>query len=175
MKQALHGLRILNTRPQQQATMLSQNIHAAGGIAIELPALEIQATNNNWPELLPPLPTISHALFISANAVHYCFTQLRQQQLTWPCTIKVIAIGQGTAAALAQWKIKVDAIPEFPDSEHLLSLTALQHLKQQNVLLFKGKEGRALIEEQLEKKGANLIILEVYQRVMPQLSPLFIE
>ncbi|AUH71613.1 uroporphyrinogen-III synthase [Legionella sainthelensi] len=175
MNRSLKGLRILNTRPQEQAHKLTQSIRASGGIAIELPALEIQASNRDWVYLLPDLNTVTHAIFISANAVHYCFTQLKQLQINWPTSIQVIAIGQGTAASLQQFNILVSAIPEFPNSEHLLSLDTLQHLEKQNVLLFKGSEGRPLIEEQLMQKGANLVILKVYQRVMPRLSPIFVQ
>ncbi|KTC91957.1 uroporphyrinogen-III synthase [Legionella cincinnatiensis] len=175
MKRSLKGLRILNTRPREQAHKLTQSILASGGIALELPALEIQASNSDWIYLLPNLNTVDHALFISANAVHYCFTQFNQLHINWPTSIQVIAIGQGTATALQKYNIQVSAIPEFPDSEHLLSLETLQHLEKQNVLLFKGKEGRPLIEEQLIQKGANLVILKVYQRVMPKLSPLFVQ
>ncbi|KTD14690.1 uroporphyrinogen-III synthase [Legionella gratiana] len=175
MNQSLKGLRILNTRPQEQAYKLSQCIRASGGIAIELPTLEIQASNSDWVSLLPDLNHIDHAIFISTNAVHYCFTQLNRLNLNWPSSIQVIAIGQGTAASLQQFNIQVNAIPELPDSEHLLSLETLQDLEKQNVLLFKGKEGRPLIEEELMQKGANLVILKVYQRVMPKINPLFVQ
>ncbi|ARB92448.1 uroporphyrinogen-III synthase [Legionella longbeachae] len=175
MKRSLNGLRILNTRPQEQAHKLTESIRASGGIAIELPALEIQASNSDWVDLLPNLDNVTHAIFISANAVHYCFTQLNQLQINWPTSIQVIAIGQGTASSLQKFNIQVSAIPEFPNSEHLLSLDTLQHLENQNVLLFKGKEGRPLIEEQLMQKGAKLVILKVYQRVMPKPSPLLVQ
>lgn len=175
MNQSLKGLRILNTRPQEQAHELTQSIRASGGIGIELPAIEIQETSSNWIALLPNLNNVEHAIFISANAVHYCFTQLKQRHINWPSSIHVIAIGQGTSASLQKFNIHVNAIPELPDSEHLLSLEELQHLEKKNVLLFKGKEGRPLIEERLRKNGANLVILQVYQRVMPKISPLFVE
>ncbi|KTD66509.1 uroporphyrinogen-III synthase [Legionella santicrucis] len=175
MNQSLKGLRILNTRPLGQAHKLTQSIRTLGGIAIELPALEIHASPSNWVSLLPDLNNVDHAIFISTNAVHYCFTQLNQLHMNWPTSIQVIAIGQGTAASLQKLNIQVSAIPEFPNSEHLLSLETLQHLEKQNVLLFKGNEGRPLIEEQLVQKGANLVILKVYQRVMPKLSPLFVQ
>lgn len=170
MSSSLHGLRILNTRPRDQASQLSKNIRNAGGIAIELPTLEIAATNNNWIKLLPNLKEVDQAIFISANAVHYCFTQLNQQHIEWPSSIHVIAIGQGSAAALHKFGIHISAIPEIPDSEHLLALKTLQQPEKQNVLLFKGEGGRPLIEEQLIQRGANLIILKVYQRVIPQIN-----
>ncbi|PWY54724.1 uroporphyrinogen-III synthase [Legionella qingyii] len=175
MNSSLLGLRILNTRPQEQAQPLSQSIRDAGGVVIELPTLEIQATDSNWINLLPDLKKVDQAIFISANAVHYCFTQLNSQNIKWPSSIQVIAIGQGSAAALQKFGIQVNAIPDIPDSEHLLALKTLQQPAKQNVLLFKGEGGRPLIEEQLIERGANLIILKVYKRVIPKISCNLIE
>jgi uroporphyrinogen-III synthase len=175
MSHSLHGLRILNTRPQGQALKLSQNIRDAGGIAIELPTLEIKATNPDWITSLPNLTKIDQAIFISANSVHYCFTQLNQLHIEWPSSIKVIAIGQGSASALHKFNIQVSAIPDVPDSEHLLALNTLQQAENQNVLLFKGEGGRPLIEEQLIQRGANLSIFKVYQRIMPKVNRQFIK
>lgn len=174
MSKTLQGLRILNTRPQDQAQKLSQQINNAGGVVIELPTLEIKATNN-WFNSLPDLEKVDHAIFISANAVHYCFTQLNVHQIGWPASIKAIAIGHGTAAILHEFNIPINAIPEIPDSEHLLALDLLQQLEKKNVLLFKGKGGRPLIEEQLLQRGARLTILNVYQRVMPKINEQFIQ
>ncbi|WP_454785682.1 uroporphyrinogen-III synthase [Legionella sp. WA2024007413] len=175
MSNSLHGLRILNTRPHDQAQELSQSIREAGGIVVELPTLEIKATDNNWLQLLPDLKKVDQAIFISANAVHYCFTQLNRQHIKWPSSAHVIAIGQGSAAALQKFGIKVHAIPNIPNSEHLLALKTLKQPANQNVLLFKGEGGRPLIEEQLIKREVNLVILKVYQRVIPQISPKLIE
>ncbi|CAM2805700.1 uroporphyrinogen-III synthase [Legionella steigerwaltii] len=175
MNNSLRGLCILNTRPRSQAGPLSQSIRDAEGKVIELPTLEIEATNTGWVNLLPDLSTVNQAIFISAHAVHYCFTQLNQQHIEWPSSIQVIAIGHGSAAALQKFGIRVSAIPEIPDSEHLLALKTLQQPKKQNVLLFKGVGGRPLIEEQLIQRGANLVILEVYKRVIPQINTQFIQ
>lgn len=174
MKQSLNGLRVLNTRPHDQAQKLGQSIRAAGGQNIECPALEIQPTANCWVNALPDLQQIRHAIFVSQNAVHYCFNQLRQSHINWPATINVIAIGQGTAKALAEFNVHVNEFPQLPDSEHLLALNSLQNIKNQTVLLFKGEGGRALIENHLALHQAKVHSLLVYKRVMPQVNEPFI-
>ena len=174
MMRTLNGLRVLNTRPQNQAQALSKSIADAGGIAIECPTLEIKATSNAWIRTLPLINEANQAVFVSANAVHYCFTQLKSNNIHWPTQIKVIAIGQGTAKALHELNIHVHDIPEVPDSENLLNLNSLQQLKNQTVLLFKGKGGRELIEEGLLQRGAKTIILNVYKRVLPQIRHQFV-
>lgn len=170
MSQSLHGLRVLNTRPKEQAYALNRAITEAGGIAIPCPTLEIVETSDQWISSLPDLNKVNHALFVSANAVQNCFTQLIRHNIVWPKHINVIAIGHGSAKELSKFHIEVKEIPDVPDSEHLLALNSLQQLKNQTVLLFKGVGGRKLIEQSLLEKGANLFSLEVYQRVMPEVN-----
>ncbi|WP_269570446.1 uroporphyrinogen-III synthase [Legionella tunisiensis] len=122
----MHNLRVLNTRPLEQAKELSRAITDAGGIAIECPALKIEANNQLWLSSLPNLVAAEYAIFISANAVEYCFTALEQQKITWPATVKLIAVGQGTASALKKYVFSTPLIPPQADSEHLLALAELQ-------------------------------------------------
>jgi uroporphyrinogen-III synthase len=174
MSQTLKGLRVLNTRPQKQAKALSKSIVDAGGIAIECPTIEIIGTKDTWLNLLPNLSTVNQAIFISANAVYHCFTQLKLNNIHWPTRIKVIAIGHGSAKALNEFNIQVNDVPDLPSSEHLLTLSSLQQLKNQTVLLFKGEGGRLIIEEGLLQREANVITLAVYKRVLPKIHHQFI-
>ena len=174
MKRSLNGLCVLNTRPAGQAQSLSKSIKESGGEVFELPTLEIQALDN-WVYNLPDLTKIDQAIFISANAVEHCFKQLEAHQIDWPLTIKTIAIGKSSATALEKFNQPVSFIPEVADSEHLLELKTLLHLDKQKILLFKGQGGRPLIEESLLLRGANLITIDVYQRIMPKINPQFIK
>ncbi|MDI1352727.1 MAG: uroporphyrinogen-III synthase, partial [bacterium] len=76
------------------------------------------------------------------------------------------AVGQGTATTLGDYSINLITMPTFPDSEHVLTLDALQSIKNQTILLFKGEGGRTLIENTLKTRGAKVIILPVYKRIM---------
>lgn len=174
MNQLLAGVRILNTRPKHQAQLLNEEILQAGGIPVECPTLEIRKTSLDWINSLPDLNKVNHAIFISPNAVHYCFSQLASKKINWPESINVIAIGQGTAKILAKFNIQVHEIPDIPDSEHLVKLKSLATLKDQSVLLFKGESGRKLIEDTLVQQGAHLICLSVYKRIIPRISHQFI-
>ena len=164
----LDGLRILNTRPAHQNEALSKAIKKAQGVSIELPAIAIEPTANTWLKDLPDLSTITQAIFISTNAVHYFFEQIPQHGLVWPQTIKTTAVGQATAHALEALTIHVDQVPEEADSEHLLELPSFQQVKEQLILLIKGQGGRGTISDTLLHRGATLIALDVYSRVFPQ-------
>jgi uroporphyrinogen-III synthase len=169
MQQSLGGLRILNTRPREQAKALSSAIIQAGGVVLECPTLEIRPTDTAWLELLPPWAEVGYAIFVSSLAVKFFFAQCPQ---SWPAHIKVIAIGKGTRKALQAHGIRVDESPTIPDSEHLLQCASLQALDNtKTLLLCKGVGGRDLIEEQLRLKGAKLLALDLYTRHLPAYSP----
>lgn len=170
MTQSLQGLRILNTRPKGQAQEFTKIITDAGGVAIECPTLEIKATPDDWVNSLPKLHTVNQAIFISANAVHYCFKALKQHRMNWSQQINVIAIGQASAKALKAYHIPVNETPNIPNSESVLTLNTLDQLNNQTVLLFKGEGGRLLIEEGLRLRGAKVYPLSVYQRVLPEIN-----
>lgn len=166
----LNGLRILNTRPRAQGKLLTHAIHLAGGICLELPALTISAPSRPWLKALPNLHTIDQAIFISANAVNYFFNMLEQHHMTWPPSIRMIAIGDATAAAISERKCLVHQIPKIPNSEHLLQLAALQQINNLNILLIKGEGGRLLIAKTLASRGAHVTSLSVYRRRLPNIS-----
>ena len=163
----LQGLRVLNTRPKQQASSLAQAIESAGGLSIDLPVLAIKPTENIWKNKLPlSLEKFHYAIFTSANAVNCFFTEVSPQ--TWPNNTKILAIGQGTTNALIQQGVPTPTCPKQADSEHLLMLDALQNIKNQDILLIKGQGGRTLIKTTLIARGAYVSVLDVYQRVLPQ-------
>lgn len=166
----LNGLRILNTRPTGQQQSLSQTIIAAGGIAIELPALNIEPTDEHWLQQLPRLTEVHQSIFISANAVNFFFSTLKKNGIAWPNTIKTLAIGHATARALTAQSIAVNQVPDVADSEHLLALAPLQHVKGQTILLIKGIDGREDIARTLHERGAQCLALSVYRRVLPTID-----
>ena len=170
----LQGLRLLNTRPIAQNLTLSHAILKAGGISIDLPALEIRASSNYWIKKLPKLDKIQHAIFISANAVDVFYSTLKQQQLIWCNSINIIAIGKASAAALARWHLYAD-IPSAANSNTLLDLMSLKFVQNQNILLIKGWGGSNEISNTLKQRGANLIELKLYKRILPIYNPNYIQ
>lgn len=166
----LCGLRILNTRPLGQQHSLSQAIQTSGGVSVELPALNIEPSDENWLEQLPALTDVDQCIFISTNAVHYFFNTLKKNNLEWNHSIQTIAIGQATALALQSHSIAVNQIPQVADSEHLLALPSLLQVKDQTILLIKGMDGKFDIAQTLYQRKAHCIPLSVYQRVLPTID-----
>lgn len=162
-----NGLRVLNTRPKHLAPVTSAKIHREGGHAIELPLVEIQETSSKWQAILPPLHTITHAIFTSAHAVSYFFKHVKN----WPHHLNTYAVGKGTKQALLQQGLLTVFLPENADSEHLLLMEPLQAVNQQKVLIIKGRDGRTLIENTLRARHAAIFNVIVYERILPVIAP----
>ncbi len=176
MNNLLKNLRVLNTRPLHQAGELSEDIIKQGGIPIPCPALAIEAfASNSWVPTLPALSTFSHAIFISVNAAQSCFKSLAEHHIKWPSALQTIAIGSSTAKAIEAWNIKVDLKPIESNSEQLLALPTFNSLSEKNFILFKGKGGRPLLRESLENRGAKLLVVDVYKRILPQLDRQYLD
>ena len=168
----LKRLKILITRPKHQTEKLSAAIQKQGGIAISFPTLEIKAVNTN--NALNYLENIKHynfIIFLSPNAVVTTTTYIQKIYPVWPAQTKIIAIGPGTANALQQKGLPVDYFPEKNfSSEGLLALLPFQHPKQKKILILQGENGRGYLDKALEKKGAHVTTVNVYQRQCPQVA-----
>lgn len=76
------------------------------------------------------------------------------------------ALGQGTAATLKKHGVRHVIVPELGnDSEALLALAELQDVKGRNIGLITAPGGRNLLAPALIKRGCNLVVAQVYQRV----------
>lgn len=160
-------LTVLVTRPQRQGEALCRMIEEAGGRSIHLPLLEIKACIPSEETLsrLAKNKSYDWLIFISANAVQYGVTAVaafaRQNN-----TLKVAAIGQATAHKLESLGITVDLHPEEPaSSETLLACPAFEHAAHLKCLIIRGVGGREYLADELQRRGATVDYLEVYQRV----------
>ncbi len=57
--------------------------------------------------------------------------------------------------------------PPVWTSEALLAHPSLQHLEHEKVLLARGEQGRELIRQTLEQRGARVTVLPLYRRLQP--------
>lgn len=160
----LNGLRVLNTRPEHQATPLNTLISSAQGVAVPLPLMKIKPLDaGRWIQTLPPLESLALAIFTSVNAVNVFFEGFHLHRRHWPLTLQTIAIGHSTAQALKNHGITA-LFPMQHDSEHLLSLPPFARINRQSVLIIKGEHGRQLIQQTLKQNNVILYETAVYRR-----------
>jgi uroporphyrinogen-III synthase len=168
----LAGLKIVVTRPRDQAAQLARRITEAGGIPLLFPLLDITAVQdtNTLYEQIARLGQFNLAIFISPNAVHYGIAAMRAAG-TIPNPLKIATVGQGSAKALRESGIpNVIAPTERFDSEGLLALPELQNVAGWRVMIFRGDGGRELLGDTLKVRGATVEYATCYQRSKPQLD-----
>jgi uroporphyrinogen-III synthase len=167
----LAGLKIVVTRPRDQAAHLAQSIEQAGGIPLLFPLLDITAVQNTGTlyEQIARLAQFNLAIFISPNAVHYGISAIRAAAGELPPYIKIATVGQGSAKALRESGIAhVTAPTKRFDSEGLLALPELQNVAGWHVMIFRGDGGRELLADTLKARGATVEYATCYQRSKPQ-------
>ena len=166
---ALTGLKIVVTRPSDQAVQLAQRIEHAGGEALLFPLLDIAPIKDIrlLNEQIARLPRFDLAIFISPNAVRYGIAAIRKMG-PLPPSLRIATVGQGSARALRDAGItEVIAPTERFDSEGLLALQELQDVSGWNVMIFRGDGGRELLGNTLRTRGANVEYAACYQRTKP--------
>lgn len=164
----LRGLRVLNPRPAAQAAPLSASLRAAGAEVIDLPLLEIAPLplSSDGRACLLALDRYDGVLFVSTNAARLGLDAVAGLWPQWPHRLPAFAVGAVTAQVLADAALTV-ACPQQEDSEGLLALPAMQAVAGQRWLLFRGDDGRELLRETLQARGATVDVLPLYRRVLP--------
>ena len=168
----LGGTQVLICRPEDSAQTLSKALSALGADCYTFPTLdiiELELSDTIKQSILSLdlydiiIVTSQHAAKIGLELIDSYWPQFPVQQ-TW------FAIGQKTASLLANENIKLISPEKDLTSEDLLKLPLLQKVKDQKILILKGKGGRNTISQVLSKRGAIVNELNVYERVCPHYS-----
>lgn len=159
----LAGATVMVTRPRAQAQSLIQAIESAGAEVVRFPTLEIQ------PLLPKPLDAYDVAVFISPNAVR---CGLDAESVIPPV---VIAMGPATHEALSPrvFEVKLPAAPY--NTESLLSMPELQEVRGKKIAIVAGVGGRNALQPALERRGARVDKLDVYERTLPASDPALLD
>ena len=170
----LQGLKVMVTRPEHQAAGLQQLITDAGGNAYHYPLLNIQPADDiqDLASILNHLDHFQLAIFISPNAVYFGM-ELIHAHGGLPVEIHTAVVGQSSARLFNELSgFAVDYCPDTDfSSEGLLALPALQDLRGQRILIFRGQSGREKLAEGLRERGASVHYMPVYQRTPAKCDP----
>jgi len=166
----LLGRGIVITRPREHAPALAERIRSAGGEPLLFPTIEILPPEN--PEkicdVIARLDEFQMAVFVSPTAAVRANAMVGARR-AWPRSLRVAAVGEGTAAALRLRGFRSVISPrEGADSEALAALPELQDLRGRSVVLFRGQGGREWLRGALEKRGARVEYAECYRRSRPE-------
>ncbi len=158
----------LITRPKHQARKLCEKIEDLGGKTFLFPTVEIISYRGSveLKKAVEKIADYSWALFTSANAVDAAGELWNQYKISVP----VIAIGTGTANALASYRIPVAFVPAEFSSAGILKLSELQELENKKIAIFCGENAKPELKSGLSERGALITEVHCYRRERPSLS-----
>lgn len=167
---ALAGLRVLVTRPQERAAEFARALEDRGGEALIFPAVEITGRDPATIEAeLRQVPVTPKPLFVfvSLPAVEHGLQSVTDI-FGEAGILNTAAVGPRTAARLAALGCGQILRPtQGNGSEALLEVLAGEALQDRQVVILRGPDGRDKIARELEERGAMVRQLSVYDRRCP--------
>ena len=152
----LFGHRVLVTRPRQQAEPMLRQLERLGAVPYLYPMLEIRepADFRSLDRAIDELAA-GHwdwLVWTSTNGVHGLINRARARgkDLRIFGRTRIAAVGPKTAAAVREYHLEPDLIPQHAIAEGLLA-ELMPHVAGQRVLLARGNRGRDLLPKRLSE------------------------
>lgn len=169
-KLPLLGRGVVVTRAREQASGLLQDLTDLGACCFEFPTIEIRPLDDYSPleKAINNLKNYHWLVFTSVNGVLFFWRQLRSMGLDARVfgTSKVAAIGPATARALEERGIFADFVPEKYVAESVVDGLLKLGIKDKKVLIPRARIAREILPMELEKAGAHVKILPVYETAL---------
>jgi uroporphyrinogen III methyltransferase/synthase len=162
----LFGVRVLVARPIDQAEGLAQPLAELGADVVVQPAIEISPPSDWGPvdAALAELSKFDWLVFSSSNGVRYLLDRVAAVGRDLRCLggVKLATVGPGTAATLADYRLRADLIPDEFRAESLAAALA-GDAAGKRFLLARASRGREVLAEQLRAAGGEVEQVVVYQ------------
>ena len=162
---ALDGRTVVITRPAGTGSPLARRVRRMGGVPLLLPGLSLHAVDQPQAVAMELRAALSDELLIFTSPAAVRFAARLAPLHT---RAKVLAVGQGTARALARHGVAALAPLARQDSEGLLEQAALADVEGCRVALIGAPGGRGVLRAELLARGAQLREVHVYRRGTPR-------
>ncbi|NMC44927.1 MAG: hypothetical protein GYA46_13495 [candidate division Zixibacteria bacterium] len=164
----LGGLRVMVTRPFDQAHELYRNLRELGAEVLAYPTIytEIIEDDGGWAAFEEVEQENAWLVFTSENGVEYFFSQYidRIGDLRNLGAFQIAAVGSGTARALDEHGFAPDVIPAKATVEDLAQeMTRSLDLRDAVVVRVRGNLADDTLEQALPRAGATVYPLTVYR------------
>ncbi|NNC99588.1 MAG: hydroxymethylbilane synthase, partial [Gammaproteobacteria bacterium] len=135
---------------------------------VAIQTMEIEPIiNEKLSTLCRNLDRFTDIIFVSRNAVEIGLAMFKQENVSIPDSVQVMAVGAESAKQL--YKHGIEAM--FPDhgtgADALLSVKKLADLSGHNILIFRGSQGLTWPAVEMTKRGATVEHADIYSQHMP--------
>jgi uroporphyrinogen III methyltransferase/synthase len=160
------GRTVVITRPGDRADEMIAAIVRLGGEPLVCPMIEVKRLPEaaEHRELLDKLDQFDWLLFTSTAAVEAFKSWLDNAAInTLPGFLRIIVVGQKTAAAVHEQGWRVEAFADHPSAAGVVTTLLRHRVGPDSKILFpRALEGNETIPQELIKAGAELVLLPVY-------------
>ena len=165
-----NAISVLITRPDPAGSELCALIEAEGDHAIKFPTIDFAepADRDAFQHAIAELGKQDWLIFVSPRAVYESVPTIRRQWPLLPETVKFAAVGAGTAKALYEAGYRAIYPEREWSSEGLLALPEFQSIDNQHIAIVRGEDGREHLANSLIARGAQVMHVIAYQRVLPK-------
>lgn len=166
-KSSLAGKNILITRSSDQTESTASEIHSRGATPLSLPCLEKVCLADNIQKSVPLLEQESiEVLFTSRNGVACVAAALGSAFKSLLYSHPIMAVGEKTAAVLAELGIDTAMQPETPSQVGLIETYRGRGIPEQ-VLFYRAEEGSDALAEALSNAGCRVTTIHAYRMQCP--------
>lgn len=166
----LFGKGIVVTRAREQASALKHSLEQAGACCYEFPTIEIKPYEDatHLHQYINRLNEYDWLIFTSVNGVKYFWKELQVlgRDSRSLCSCWVAAIGPATAKALQSRGIEPDFVPERYVAEDIVQGLTARGVAGKSILIPRAEKAREVLPNELEKAGARVTLVPVYQTVL---------
>ncbi|MBA4501623.1 uroporphyrinogen-III synthase [Marinobacterium marinum] len=171
---ALHGQRVLVTRPAHQAANQINYLRQQGADPVALPLLDIVPTSSEdadyqqCKQCILDLDLYRDVVFVSPNAARIGADWIDAYWPQLPLGVRWVGIGQQTTDTLTRLGFPAWYATGGFDSETLLAHPSMQNMVGAKVLILRAEGGRDLLADTLRQRGARVDFAHIYRRTCPQ-------
>jgi uroporphyrinogen III methyltransferase / synthase len=167
----LDGRRILVTRGEGQAEALCALIRARGAMPVVFPTVRLVPPEDPAPldAALARLSSFDGILFTSANAARFfCERAAHRGIRGLPDGVLAASVGPGTSRALRERGFPVHVEAAVHTAEGLVEALGPTGIAGRRYLFPRAKEGRAVIPEEIARRGGSVAPIVAYENGLPE-------
>lgn len=156
------------TRPASRSDEAKILIESYNAEALIVPTLEIELLNSpTLKAFMEEVENMDWLIFTSVSSLDsiYKYYPDFNEKVNNKC--KTAVIGHKTAEVAEKYGLKVDLIPKDYTAEGLLESFQEINIKDLTIGIPRTYSARKLLPEELEKKGAKVILAESYKSILP--------
>jgi uroporphyrinogen III methyltransferase/synthase len=165
-RRPLFGQRIMVTRPHDQAAKLTAILEELGAEVLIQPAIEISPPDDWQPvdDAIAQLGEFDWLVFSSSNGVRHFLDRVLAsgRDVRALSSIKLAAVGPGTAEELSRYRLCADLQPREFRAESLAA-ELRPHAAASRFLLARASRGREVLAEELTSAGGDVTQIVVYK------------